>query len=205
MTVKSTEGSDSDGKSIWRSRLLTARRNLSPTERSAADAAIQARLLTLLRALPREVGETAVALYWPVRGEVDLTPLLPKLRELGWTPALPRVTGPREMVFAVWSEDAALVRGRFGIPEPPPSACVIPPNGLAAVVVPGLGFAHDGTRLGFGAGYYDAWLNRPGVRAVRIGVCYECQRVPHLPSDPWDVPMQWVITEAGAWRCGASA
>jgi 5-formyltetrahydrofolate cyclo-ligase len=65
------------------------------------------------------------------------------------------------------------------------------------VLVPGVGFDHCGMRLGRGAGFYDralAELRHAGcVHAV--GLAFECQIVPLLPSDPWDQRVDFIASE----------
>jgi 5-formyltetrahydrofolate cyclo-ligase len=48
-------------------------------------------------------------------------------------------------------------------------------------------------RLGYGAGYYDAFLSR--VHAPAIGVAFELQRVGALPLEPHDQLLDAVLTE----------
>jgi 5-formyltetrahydrofolate cyclo-ligase len=80
--------------------------------------------------------------------------------------------------------------GRFGIPEPPEGAPTIEDPEWA--VVPGIAFDRDGFRLGRGGGYYDRWLLGRTIRTV--GLCRPERLVPELPRDPWDIPVQTVIT-----------
>ena len=68
--------------------------------------------------------------------------------------------------------------------------------------MPLVGFDHQGYRLGMGGGYYDATLaymrHRRSWRKPRlVGIAYECQRVEKLPHDPWDMPLDAVVTEDG--------
>ncbi len=46
-----------------------------------------------------------------------------------------------------------------------------------------------------GGGYYDRFLPRC-ERAVIAAVAYELQRVDELETEPWDVAMDLVFTEA---------
>jgi 5-formyltetrahydrofolate cyclo-ligase len=64
---------------------------------------------------------------------------------------------------------------------------------LDLVIVPALGAAHDGHRLGHGAGYYDAFLQ--SISCPRVALVYEACVVPSLPSAPHDVPMTTLVTE----------
>jgi 5-formyltetrahydrofolate cyclo-ligase len=95
---------------------------------------------------------------------------------------------------------AQLQPGEFGIPEVASAeATEADPRLLDAVVVPGLAFDRAGHRLGFGQGYFDRFLQ--GLGAVRIGLAYRFQVVPEVPAEPWDVPMDYVVTETGVIDC----
>jgi 5-formyltetrahydrofolate cyclo-ligase len=53
-------------------------------------------------------------------------------------------------------------------------------------------------RLGYGVGYYDRFLSR--VRALKVGVAFEIQRVDQLPCEPHDMLLDAVITETGYYQ-----
>jgi 5,10-methenyltetrahydrofolate synthetase len=78
--------------------------------------------------------------------------------------------------------------------EPPPDAPVLGDVGNAVILVPGLGFDRRGARLGTGMGYYDRSLPaHPHLK--RIGVTLDALIVDSIPTDPWDVPMEAIVTE----------
>ena len=68
------------------------------------------------------------------------------------------------------------------------------------MVIPGLVFDAQGFRLGYGGGYYDAYLRRAGAsrgkpRALRCGVCFDEQLLDiSLPVEPHDMQMDMVVT-----------
>jgi 5-formyltetrahydrofolate cyclo-ligase len=93
-----------------------------------------------------------------------------------------------------------LAPGEFGIPEVAEAGqAEADPRLLDAAIVPGLAFDRAGRRLGYGQGYFDRFLK--GLALQRIGLAYGFQLVPELPSEPWDVPMHWVVTDACAIDC----
>jgi 5,10-methenyltetrahydrofolate synthetase len=72
------------------------------------------------------------------------------------------------------------------------------PGGL--VLVPGLGFAPNGARLGRGQGWYDRFLaSWPGL--VRIGVAFEDQVLDEIPETERDERVNLLATEKGLRSC----
>ena len=88
------------------------------------------------------------------------------------------------------AELAELVLGRFGIREPAPGPQL---EKLDLIVVPGLAFTVTGNRLGRGAGYYDRFLATVPTTTLKVGVCFEFQLVPQIPSESHDVIMDVVV------------
>lgn len=74
------------------------------------------------------------------------------------------------------------------------------PDSLTAVVVPGLAFDASGHRLGRGAGVYDRFLATLPPETLKLGVVPESRLVPSLPTDPHDVRMDAVVTQARVLR-----
>jgi 5-formyltetrahydrofolate cyclo-ligase len=183
-----------------RRRLRDMRLALPAAARSAADRTIRA-TLERLGVFRRDAH---VALYLPMRGEVDLQPCLGVARRRGTHVYVPRIVScrRRHMLFAPWTEGSAHRTNAFGIVEPGSAAGARPVIGLDVVVLPVVGFDGHGNRLGMGAGYYDRALRRrlgrTGWRRPRlIGVAYACQQLPVIPASPWDVPLDLVVTEGG--------
>ena len=187
-----------------RRQLRAERANLSPGVRQRAARDISRQLLRhrLLKSGQR------VAVYIGVRGEADLEPLITRARRLGCRLYLPRVTNPRRgtMEFLRFTGSRDLRRSGLGLLEPKPSAARIAPRDLDRVFVPLVAFDREGHRLGTGSGFYDrrfAFLtNRVRWRRPRlVGIGYELQCLPVVPTEPWDVSMDAVVTERRVyWR-----
>lgn len=71
------------------------------------------------------------------------------------------------------------------------------PSTIDVVIVPGTAFTAAGDRLGQGGGWYDRFLPsiRPGC--LTIGVGFEPQLVDALPTEPHDVRLDLIVTDAG--------
>ena len=79
------------------------------------------------------------------------------------------------------TEDAPLVKNRYGIEEPA-TLKLLPASAFDVIVVPIVAFDANGHRLGHGMGYYDRYLVH--TTACKIGVAFDCQQVAQIDSRP---------------------
>jgi len=173
-----------------RGELIAARERIPDEVRREATATIT----RLVEAAFARVPRLAIAFCWPYRGEVDLRFAIRALRDRGATAALPVVVGKgAPLQFRRWQPGVAMVAGALGIPAPRDTALVVPD----AALVPLVGFDGHGYRLGYGGGYFDRTLAAPGRRPVTAGVGFESARLPTIHPQPHDIPMDFIVTEAG--------
>lgn len=152
-----------------------------------------------LAGLAELAGPGKMATYAATADEVDVSPLVDRWRSAGWIVHLPRLVGAGGMEFAVHEPATGLVPNRYGIAEPDASAEVVPVASLDLVVVPCVAVDDAGTRVGFGAGYYDRALAEV-PRPLLVGVAFEVQRFAAVRRQEWDVPLDVVVTDAGVLR-----
>ncbi len=140
----------------------------------------------------------SVALYAALPGEVDLETAIKEWEREHKEMLLPRrrIGGGYEMA-AIHDFENETVPGAFGILEPRPELPPAAPSALASSqipwLVPGVAFDEAGARLGRGKGVYDRLL--AGAGGFRIGLAFEWQVVPNLPSAGHDIRMDALITE----------
>lgn len=171
-------------------------------KRALEDAA----LLEVSQRLPESVGlggwqkVNKVFLYASFGAEAPTWDMMDYLEKHQVPVYLPRVEGKRHMEFHLYQGEA-LETSRFGIQEPPDSLPVAVPDEATILIVPGLLFDRRGRRLGYGGGYYDAYL-RQHPAGVRVGLCYYCQlsRTP-LPVHAFDENVSYLITSFGTIKC----
>ena len=135
--------------------------------------------------------------FWPIRSEIDPRPLMDALAARGATIALPAVIDRQTIAFRRYGPDVRLLAGSFGTSAPGPDAETLDPD---LMLVPLAAFDGDGNRIGYGAGHYDraiARLHAAGRRPRLVGLAFQCQRVPAVPAEPHDVPLDAVLTENG--------
>jgi 5-formyltetrahydrofolate cyclo-ligase len=169
------------------------RRLLTPVRRRLANAAITRHLLSL----PAYRRARKIALYWPADGEPDVLGLVPHARAHGKRVYLPVVENRSKLRFATWPAGGALRRNRYGIPEPVGIRHRVTAAHLDLLVLPLVAFDALGNRLGMGGGYYDRALAGPRRRRVLVGAAFSFQQAPAVPAQPWDIPLDVVITERG--------
>jgi 5,10-methenyltetrahydrofolate synthetase len=176
-----------------RQRLIAAREALGAP---AADAHRRRIDSHLERAVPGLKG-IAFAICWPIRNEYDARHLARTLREAGALTALPVVVAPKTpLVFREWHPGVELAKGPLGIPYPVGSREVAP----RAVLLPMNGWDAQGYRLGYGGGFFDRTLASLKDRPLVIGVSHELACMQTIHPQPWDIPMDYVVTERGVYR-----
>lgn len=135
-----------------------------------------------------------IAGYLALPGEADPLPLMKMCADAGKevvVPAWSRMT--RRYSFCRWTPGIKLAAGPMRVPEPEYKTWM-PSSRVDLVIVPGLVFGKDGTRIGFGGGHYDRLLSRCSAAAVKAGFAFRNQiSGAKLPSEPHDITMDLLI------------
>lgn len=181
-----------------RERLIAARMALPLDQHAAKSAAISAELASRFppAALP------SLGCYWPFRREYDCLPLMRQLIELGGQVALPVVLAKGQpLEFRAWTPKTRMEAGVWNILHPAEGPAVHP----AALLIPVVGFDGGGYRLGYGAGFYDRTLAAMPHMPLTIGVGFELCRMPTIHPQAYDIPIDYIITEAGLVHAKAAS
>ncbi|MCC9306809.1 5-formyltetrahydrofolate cyclo-ligase [Kitasatospora sp. RB6PN24] len=185
-------------KAALRSRLLAARRALSPERRSTAAAAIAERALTLLPA------GAVVAAYVSVGAEPGTRPLLDRLHRRGTRVLLPVLLPDNDLDWAAYQGPDRLAPAARGLLEPTGER--LGPDAVTAadvVLLPGLAVDRRGLRLGRGGGSYDrvlARLTAAGATPLLVTLLYPEELLERVPVEPHDHPVHAVVTSDGVHR-----
>lgn len=143
--------------------------------------------------LIRDRAPARVAVFSPMGNEPPTDVLDSMLRSSGFDVCYPRLHV--DLLHMALSRPDALVRGKHGFNEATGPA--VDPLTLSVVVVPGLAFGRDGSRLGRGKGHYDRYLTLVGSRCMLVGWTNECRLFETVPTEPHDVRMHCIVTEGG--------
>ena len=157
------------------------------------------RLTDAFLALIAERSWIHIAVFIPLPGEPDIwTPSQQLIARQAARVYAPRMMPENQLDLVMMTNTTALVRGPFGVIEPPlESNALADLTTLDAVFIPGLAFSKDGGRLGFGGGWYDRLLARVPDKTIKIGVCWDELLIDSVPMDAWDVHVDGILTEAG--------
>jgi 5-formyltetrahydrofolate cyclo-ligase len=188
-------GAAAPGAAAARKRELRAQARAAAARLPSETRALRSRRVeALLVELPVLAAAHGVALYSPLRDEVQLPELRRRLEQRGCRLAYPRIEGAALALHWVGQADA-LRAGSRGVLEPGAGSAVALGDALEAILVPGLLFDRRGRRLGRGGGHYDRLLAFLPGSVAKIGVCLAEQLVDELPAEPHDVPLSWVVTD----------
>lgn len=160
----------------------------------------------LLESTPEFHHAVHLAAYWPIKGEMDVRPVIEQALRYGKHVYLPVIVEGDTLMFAPYDQDTPVKKNRFGIPEPDVSEDeLLSPRDMDLVIVPLVVFDAHGNRLGMGGGFYDrtfSFLNdEPGhMKPCLVGAAHEFQHTGDIPPHPWDVPTRLVVTEQQVWR-----
>lgn len=149
-----------------------------------------------------------IAFYFAAQGEIDPAPLMQQAFKAGKQVFLPVLRSRPEhgLWFAPYYPGDPLQHNRFLIPEPVMHRRrTVMPWAMDLVFMPLVGFDLHGNRLGMGGGYYDRTfafkrLRRHWKGPKLIGIAHDLQQIDRLPSQPWDIPMDAVITEKAIYN-----
>lgn len=158
---------------------------------------------TVIRSLTSQneyAAARAVATYVSKEDEVQTLELIAQMLSEGKRVVVPRVDGPSgNLLFFEIHGLGDLSPGRFGVLEPAPGPSAVPLAECDIVIVPLVAWDERGYRIGYGRGYFDRALARRGA-SVSVGLAMETQRVPEVPVEPSDVPLDVIVTEKRVLR-----
>lgn len=127
--------------------------------------------------------------YISYRNEVQTHDLLYALQQRGIETFVPCIL--EEKMWAVrWCPGMPMRKNRWGILEPQKIEIA---KAIDCALLPGVAFGKDGSRLGYGGGYYDRWLTENSC--YTIGICGSWQLQESLPTEAHDIFLNAIFSE----------
>lgn len=107
------------------------------------------------------------------------------------------VIKPRKLLVSELKDfEKELEIGYYGILTPKKEyQRILSPNIVDLVLVPGVAFDVEGYRVGYGGGYYDRFFSSLKKDVIKIGLCYDLQILSQVHRDPYDIPVDLIISE----------
>ena len=134
-----------------------------------------------------------VMFYIAFGGEVNTEEMIREAKKIGKLICVPVCRKDREtMQPAILEDQAKLIKGPYGVLEPA-TRVHLKPKDLDLVIVPGLAFDKKGNRLGRGKGCYDRFLCSLSEKTSSIGLAFDFQILPLVPTTCHDVSVKQVI------------
>lgn len=181
-----------------RKRSLEKRKALSPDIRRKYSRVITERVLCH----PFFQCADTILIYASFREEVDTTELIYAALAQGKKVAVPRVLSDNRMEFYEILSMNELKPGYQGIPEPEDDASRLirvtdeQAGKHVLMFLPGAAFDRKGSRIGYGKGFYDTYLDRY-PHFFKIGLAFSDQCVAEILTEAHDICVDVVITERG--------
>lgn len=202
----------SDEKQRLRASFKQKRKALSAAEKRERDR----KIFSILQDCEAFKRAKTLLIYCSTPLEPDTEEIIGLSLRLKKHVAVPRTKGKGRMDFVFINSLSDLREGRYGILEPTAELRKIflkektdrekqdrnctdtaDAGGEADVlcVVPGLCFDKNGSRIGYGGGYYDRFLK--DFCGVVMGLCYDECFLESIPRDEHDISVDLILTETG--------
>lgn len=190
-----------------RKRTLSFRKSLSESLNASKSILVSMNLMDFFYKEGFSEKVDTILCFYPMQREIDVRPFYADLLSDSKYLYFPVTNKDMSMdFFMVHSIDEEnFVKGMKNIKEPAdlqnPFDMEIHREKAVFVVTPGLAFAKDGGRIGFGGGCYDRYferLDRAGISYIKVGVSFKEQV--YLSSidfelDGFDKRLDYVITD----------
>lgn len=127
--------------------------------------------------------------------EVHTDSIIERAWKEGKKVAVPKCErGTGKMTFRCITNFDQLETVYMNLREPIPSITeIVGPEQMDLLIVPGVVFTREGIRIGYGGGYYDRYLEN--YEGNTLSLAFHFQVVSYIPAEPFDQPIQKIITE----------
>ena len=132
--------------------------------------------------------------YVSYNQEVDTLGLIDEALKLGKEVYVPKVYG-KNMKFHRIDNLGLLKSGKYGILEPDNEFRSEWDNLSGLMIMPGLAFGRDFSRVGYGGGFYDRYLS-DNHELTTIAVCFDFQLLDSIEVEEFDYRPDMIVCES---------
>ncbi len=173
-------------KQSLRKKMMQLRDHLKADQKEAYDQWISEQLWLKVETLEANI----VHVYLPMKTEIDIYPFIKKALSKGKTLVCPKTLPKRQLEHLQLLSLSELEEGLWGTKHP--ASGIIYKDSIDLIVIPGLAFDLANYRLGYGAGYYDHFLEQY-PKAYKLAVAYPFQMLETVPKEQHDVQLDEVL------------
>ena len=178
-------------KRALRADLRERRQLLSDQQREAAASGITEQLDALVDAH----GAQSISCFLSTTTEPDTREFITGAVQRGIRVLLPITRADGLLDWAVADDSGDIAEGLFGLPEP--TGEVLGPiavNDVDLMIIPAAAVDAEGTRLGWGRGYFDKTIGSMENCPPVFAVTYDSEVLDSLPRELHDQPVTGVVT-----------
>jgi 5-formyltetrahydrofolate cyclo-ligase len=188
-------------KQSLRQSIIRARSSVRLEERKQLDRTIAARIAKLGAYLEAKT----VLGYLNFGAEFAAEIFVKQALDDGKQVLLPKVNRDKKQLdlYLINDKEQDVAPGTWGIREPISERCeqVTDLSSIDFILLPGVAFGLDGSRLGYGGGFYDKLLARIPHQPTLVVAAYALQIVENIPLENTDRKVEWLITEQETIHC----
>jgi len=190
-----------------RQSIIAARQKVTADDRAEFSRLITLRILDL----PPYKSAACVLGYMSFGAEFSSEAWVQQALQDGKQVLLPKVNSVTKQLelYRISDLQRDLAPGLWDIPEPLAERCVRVDalQQVDFILLPGVAFARDGSRLGYGGGFYDKLLARispanGGGNPALAAAAFSMQLVKDIPQEATDRKVEWLLTENEVIDCG---
>jgi len=129
----------------------------------------------------------------PSQKEVDTSFILPLLQGKDKQIVVPKVSDTNSLEHFLLTDATILKPNQWDIPEPT-DGIEVPVEKIDVVFVPLLAFDLDGQRVGYGKGFYDAFLQKCRPDVIKVGLSFFEAEAKIDDVRPEDIALDYCVT-----------
>lgn len=176
-------------KKYLRKKIAACLQTFPQMEKRAADR----KIVLSLTALPIYKSAKSICIYVSMEAEVYTHQIIRNALLDNGSIIVPKIRRSELLLYSIRSF-RELKAGTYGILEPQTNRAHVPKQSIDLFIIPGIAFGRDGSRLGWGKGYFDRLLTN--IHVPVIGLCYDRQLLDTVPHDAKDKKVDIIVTES---------
>ncbi|AIM59949.1 MULTISPECIES: 5-formyltetrahydrofolate cyclo-ligase [Cellulophaga] len=125
--------------------------------------------------------------------EIDTSTILTILQGKDKHVILPKMNADNTLTNFLLTDNTVIKKNNFNVPEPVDGIEILP-NKIDVVFVPLLAFDKKGNRIGYGKGFYDAFLKDCKPNVLKIGLSFFEAEEQITDVYESDIPLNYCVT-----------